>query len=508
MYYSGLPIFARSHTPYPLSMVELLVMCVFTALKSDEWNRTWLTDGNVPDEWMKLPPEMTADQAQSWLKLFNQMLSGNSRQRHKVKVTPGEITGRASRKDSDFQEFEFWMRDRTCSLMGVNPASIGHHSRQYKDSQGDAMDSTRENRVPALVGFRNDAYNDVCKRKGLDKIKATDQEPGEEDATARAERHKIEIESGQRTPNECRQDDGQEPYDGGDVHLVSSTLVPVTQLAAAPEAAPGTGPDDGSTPGADTAAGDAGQGGQASEENGDEETEAGNAEADSADGIFPAVARFVVARGTFEEAKHPRTHGKFASKGGAAPTTDKQPAVTKPAVAKQSRAPVPQLSEKAQRAKAAHHMVDKDIQRYAEDHNEPAFAKSLGGIAFKDNEPVDVVVPGPKGTLAHGIELKTVVSNKNAKITMKKSAMALKTDWEKRHKAPVHTVVLDDTAVFNANGPGQHDLSGRKVYYRRGFGSFRIGGMHPVENLKELKQLLDMPDDELPAAARPKRVKE
>lgn len=175
-----------------------------------------------------------------------------------------------------------------------------------------------------------------------------------------------------------------------------------------------------------------------------------------------------------------------------------------------------QMSEKASKAKASHHMIDGKVQRYAEEHNEPRFAKAMGGVSFPDSEAVDVVIADNRGVAAHGIELKTVVDNKNNKITMKRSAMERKWQWEKKNKATYHTVVLDDSAVFEAKGKVEglhpkeqadkygkaHDESKRRIFYRRGVGSFRIGGMHECKDMAELKKLLAMPDDKLPEAAQ------
>lgn len=195
----------------------------------------------------------------------------------------------------------------------------------------------------------------------------------------------------------------------------------------------------------------------------------------------------------------------------------------------------PELSEKAQRAKANHKLVDKTIQRYAEEGNEPKAAKTLGGLSFKNNEPVDIVL-GDGGVVKHGVELKTMVDNANAKITMKKSAMDRKAAWEKEKDATFHTIVIDDAPVFaKAAGlkkndtpaqktakisaaiqrhldgeKGVADFSKRQIYYRRGFGSFRVGTMHKVKSLAEAKRLMDVADADLPdAAKRPaKKTKE
>lgn len=223
-----------------------------------------------------------------------------------------------------------------------------------------------------------------------------------------------------------------------------------------------------------------------------------------------AVQRFAA---TFDESKHPRAKdGEFGTKpgqhGGKKPAGGGQKQTKQPA-AKKPRAPEPPpLSEKAARAKQSAKLVDSEIQRYSEEHNEPKFAKAIGGVSFPDGEAIDVAIAGASGSVAHGIELKTMVDNGNNKITMKRSAMERKAAWERKNRAPVHTVVLDDTAVFNANGPGQHDESKRRMFYRRGYGSFRVGTMHPVKNMAELKQLMGMKENQLPPAAqRPKGQK-
>lgn len=168
-------------------------------------------------------------------------------------------------------------------------------------------------------------------------------------------------------------------------------------------------------------------------------------------------------------------------------------------------AAVPQKkpSEKAERAKAAHVLVDAGVQRYAEEHNEPRFAKAMGGVSFPNSEAVDVAIPGKSGTVAHGVELKTMTAGKDDKITMNAYAQVRKKLWEQGQGATFHTVVSDDRAVKDANGAGKHDDSKRVYYYRRGIaGSARIGSMHRVESEAELKRLMSLPEDKLPPAAR------
>jgi hypothetical protein len=208
----------------------------------------------------------------------------------------------------------------------------------------------------------------------------------------------------------------------------------------------------------------------------------------------------------FDFAEDPQGHEHAAagtSKGGQFVSKGKGGTTTKDKSGKRPKVSVEQqMSVKALRAKAAHHMVDKTIQRYAEEHNEPKFAKAVGGVSFPNSEAIDIAVAGPDGVVAHGLELKTMVDNKANKITMKRSAMERKAEWERKNKAPFHTVVLDDHAVFNAKGEGKHDESKRRMFYRRGYGSFRVGTMHEFKSIEELKALMATPEKKLPPAAR------
>lgn len=147
-------------------------------------------------------------------------------------------------------------------------------------------------------------------------------------------------------------------------------------------------------------------------------------------------------------------------------------------------------------------LVDASVQRWAEGTNEPHVAKAVGGHALPDNEPMDVQIPPPPSPPAHGIELKTMVFNGHGQIHMSADAKRRKRAWQRKNGVPVHTVVVDDRDVYNAHGPGRHDLSKRKVYYRRGFGSFVVDRMHEVPGgFAGLKALLDTPTRKLPPGA-------
>jgi hypothetical protein len=210
----------------------------------------------------------------------------------------------------------------------------------------------------------------------------------------------------------------------------------------------------------------------------------------------------------------PQTHA-YASKPKAPKarqSSTERPMTTGSAAQPKAPEQKPTPATKSEIAKANMTKTKADVQRYAEEYNEPRIAKALGDtkhIASKgrttghleDNEAADVVILDDKGKVKHGIELKTMVANKADKITMKKDAMERKVNWEKDHKATMHTVVINDEEVFNALGEGQHDESNRRIFYRRGYGSFRVGTMYEVKDMEELAELMDKPKNRLPKGA-------
>ena len=242
MRYDG--IYPKTYSPYFTSPVEWLLNAVNSALRADEWNRRWLTDGNTPSTMVAIPG-VSIQEAQNWVAYFDAIMSGDSQMRQKLKVVPEstKIVQAEHSKDQDFQAFELWLLRRTCAVMGVQPASIGFAGEQYKVSQEDSMKSGSQFGAGVVLEFRIAMYNDVLARMGLgDRLKASNVTAVEEAAGERAERNSKLVSGGIITPNEARQDEGREPMDGGDQLLVPGTVRSIQQILAAPVGSAATDP--------------------------------------------------------------------------------------------------------------------------------------------------------------------------------------------------------------------------------------------------------------------------
>ena len=116
---------------------------------------------------------------------------------------------------------------------------------------------------------------------------------------------------------------------------------------------------------------------------------------------------------------------------------------------------------KSEIAKLAHSGGDSHHQQIAEEV-EAHLAEALGMARTKDNLAFDLV--GTK----YAVEVKTLVSNTNDKITMSKEAIARKDAFVKEQKLKPFTLVVDRRSETTT------------YHIRAGYGSFRIGSMTKV----------------------------
>ena len=227
--YSGLSVNARSYMPYYASPIEWLINAINSALRADEWNRNWLTDGNTPADMIALPETYSNDQVRQFAEYWDAMLGGETKERIKTKFVPGGSQPFASnsRKDQDFQEFELWLLRRTCAIMGCSPAAIGFAGEQYKVSQEGSMESASAFGAGTILQWRKHFYDDLLVRMGFDDLEVTNVIDREEQASERATRNAALIGAGIKTINEARTEEDLDPIPNGDVTLVLITLTPL-----------------------------------------------------------------------------------------------------------------------------------------------------------------------------------------------------------------------------------------------------------------------------------------
>jgi|GEM_PF-2205481 len=237
--YDGL--YPRTDSPYFDSPVEYLIATVLSALKADEWNRVWLTEGNTPGQMFNTPETWTPSMIREYSEYFNMLMIGDLAKRQSAIFVPTGVkeSRAATRKDQDFQEFMLWLLRRTCSIMGVSPASIGFAGEQYKVSQEESMNSTTQFGASTLLDLRNEHYDDLLQDLGYHDLEVRKPKAAEETNSERDSRLVTSTGGfGFRTVNDARKLAGEDPIAGGDVILVPNGTITLDFAQQEPDIAP------------------------------------------------------------------------------------------------------------------------------------------------------------------------------------------------------------------------------------------------------------------------------
>ena len=125
---------------------------------------------------------------------------------------------------------------------------------------------------------------------------------------------------------------------------------------------------------------------------------------------------------------------------------------------------------RSERARVTFNPATLEKQRLADRH-EAQLARALKLDRTRDNDAFDLL--GHKAA----VEVKTLIDQRNNKITMHPDSLARKLSYARKEKARPHTVVVD-----TRGGKTQY-------FHRAGVGSFRLETMTAV-SLPELRRLI------------------
>lgn len=155
----------RTYTPYGLSPVETLILTVTTALKLSSFNLNYFTEGNIPEGFVELPKEVASntDQLTLWQEKWDSMFSGDPRFQRKLKFLPEGMKLHETKKvnDMQFEAFDKWLLQVTCSVMEVAPQAIGFQFDRGKGATESEWEIGKERGLFPLANFFEEIMNEI-----------------------------------------------------------------------------------------------------------------------------------------------------------------------------------------------------------------------------------------------------------------------------------------------------------------------------------------------------------
>lgn len=252
----------KSYSPYGLAPLESLILQAESALRGTMYNLNYFRESNVPEGFLTLPEDVatTPEVVQQWQQWFDDMLSGDSRGVHRLKILPGGATYTPAKKPEDmaFERFEMWLLQQTCAVFEVPPQEIGVTYQVNKATGQTQQDSGTVKGLYPLANYVRELLNEwLTEKLGFENLQFVWVDLNPVDRKEEAEIAQIEINMGALSVDEYRVEHGREaiglgPYvrTGVGVSLVSDLLnAPVTDkpLAGDPANQGDPAPESGDT---------------------------------------------------------------------------------------------------------------------------------------------------------------------------------------------------------------------------------------------------------------------
>jgi HK97 family phage portal protein len=222
-----------------------------TMYKANRWNARFFTKGARPSA----VAETDEDLPQASFDRLKQQIEAEAAGEEKawtillfdngVKLKPWE----SSHKDMGFPEMMRMIREEILSVNATPPGLAGDF-KEATYAQVEMQDRWYwENTIKPLVGHIEGVINSSIATRiapGPDprfpalywRYTLNDVPALQEDQTAKVARDVQLVSYGLRTPNEILEEDGREPYEGGDTHFMSSSLKPIDDMLDPPDPPP------------------------------------------------------------------------------------------------------------------------------------------------------------------------------------------------------------------------------------------------------------------------------
>jgi hypothetical protein len=142
------PMLCRNDTPYGLSPVEEVLNDLDVWLKRQEWIRSEYSSGVQPEAWVLVDADWPPELCRQWEIVLNELLSGNTQERHRLRVLPRGMKPDAMPQFAEkytplFDEFLLKLVvmhfDLTPIELGFEPAKGGLGGKGFSESMEDTL---------------------------------------------------------------------------------------------------------------------------------------------------------------------------------------------------------------------------------------------------------------------------------------------------------------------------------------------------------------------------------
>lgn len=229
----------RADRIYGYSPVEQIIYITNLAVRRAMYKLSYYTEGNLPEAIIQLPENWPIDKIRQFSEWWNSVLAGQVDQRRKAFFIPtigGEKAISYPKQDVLKDEMDEWLARVVCYAFSVSPQAFVREMNRATAST--AVEQAKTEGLQPLLNFLKETLDDliaVCYDR--EDLEFSWQEDIEPDLLKRAQIQALQIEKMIATPNEIREENGDDPMEGGDELGVVTATGFVTLSASAELAA-------------------------------------------------------------------------------------------------------------------------------------------------------------------------------------------------------------------------------------------------------------------------------
>lgn len=207
----------RNNTPYGLSPIETLIISIESAMRSQIFNSSMLSEGNIPEGFYTLPDTWTPEQIKEFQIWFDSMMAGNAATTTRIKFMPGGkgVGYIPTKKPEDMRmlEFEKWLLLKTCAVFDVQPESVGFIENVTSTTATGQREFGNERGLVPTANFLKELFTEVVQKDlNLPQLKFEWKGLQSVDDDFELERARVMVQTGAMTINEMRVAQGMDPY--------------------------------------------------------------------------------------------------------------------------------------------------------------------------------------------------------------------------------------------------------------------------------------------------------
>ena len=199
----------RTHRAFGYGPVEQIVTTVNIALRRQLHQLSYYTDGNTPNLIFGVPKEWTTDQIKKFQEWWDSLLIGNSAQRQRARFVPGEVKPLDTKEHALKDEYDEWLARIVCFAFSISPSSLVKDTNRAT-AQTIQKAALSEGLAPVMNWIKALMDRIIRESFGAADLEFVWSDETSMEPLVRSQIDQIDIASGVRTVNECREGRGLE----------------------------------------------------------------------------------------------------------------------------------------------------------------------------------------------------------------------------------------------------------------------------------------------------------